>query len=574
MGRIYFGGPAGKVEYFDAGSKTWNDLSAPTAYTVTAIHGTGPNDIWIGCSGFWGIPVETWHYDGSAWTKHEINLGASGYGNVVSLWALSPTEVYATATASNYTALWRWNGTSWSALHVHASSWWRFDHVQALSSTEVYVWGMAQSAYPNLAWGIWKWDGSTLTQEPTEISGVSGTYIDAFTAVDSDTLYAVPRDTPSSSVGEVIYKGKFGGPWSVDHDFSGEGDSNGFFYGSGMISHSSGYVYGVTSTGGAQPFRQRILSGGSWSTAEITGIDPGLGLPIAEGCEASDGGAVRSIICFSAGNDTLIYQDAAWTAYDRLSGYRFYGSWASFDSTAPVIDTNSPIGMTTDRNATVSFSTKDVGGGVVLATIDCTVGGESAVVDGVFQPGWRGPLSSITPNALGGYDVIVDKETTFGAYVLVTVTASCADADGNPASLTWTFKVDATSAAEEDQEPIMIEIALDDSHDVYLDATGDLALIAGVDAVKQLLLVGLRLFRGEWYLAEEQDGVPYYQNVLVNAPKSRVIEAMFRQQILASPGIERLKSFSMTIDRGARELSAEFEAVSVEGEVAIAEVFP
>jgi hypothetical protein len=318
MAKIFGSHNAGKLEYYDTDAEVWVDLSVPTAYPIYAVHGTGFNDIWVGCAGFWGIPVETWHYDGATWTKHEINLGASGYGNIVSLWALSPTEVYAIATASNYSALWKWNGTNWSALYVHASSWWGFAHVQALSSTEVYIWGHASSAYPNLAWGIWKWDGSTLTQEPTEISGVSGSYIDAFTAVDSDNLYAVPRVVDTEQNGRVIWKGKFGGPWIHDYDFRGEAGANGFRYGGGMVSDPvSGYVYGVTNDGGAANIRkQRIKSGGVWSTED----GPPLNVN-ALGCrpvKIGGAGVIRIVQAdYLFGDDCGLYYDDAWHTFNR-----------------------------------------------------------------------------------------------------------------------------------------------------------------------------------------------------------------------------------------------------------------
>lgn len=120
----------------------------------------------------------------------------------------------------------------------------------------------------------------------------------------------------------------------------------------------------------------------------------------------------------------------------------------------------------------------------------------------------------------------------------------------------------------------MLDLALtSDSHDIYLDDRGDLAMVAGADCAAQLLGVGLRLFRGEWYLDTEA-GIPYYQQVLVNSPKSRVIEALFRQAILSSPEIERLLTFQMTIDRRSRTLSLAFTAVSSQGIVAVSEIFP
>ncbi len=100
----------------------------------------------------------------------------------------------------------------------------------------------------------------------------------------------------------------------------------------------------------------------------------------------------------------------------------------------------------------------------------------------------------------------------------------------------------------------------------------DLLGVGGVDEVAQHLRVALRLFLGEWYL-DDMAGIPYYRDVLVSAPNTRMVEALFRREILSTPEVERLAAFSMTYDRSARQLTATFEAVSSEGEIAATEVF-
>lgn len=108
--------------------------------------------------------------------------------------------------------------------------------------------------------------------------------------------------------------------------------------------------------------------------------------------------------------------------------------------------------------------------------------------------------------------------------------------------------------------------------DIYLDGD-DLALLTGVDLVKQRIIVGLRLFLGEWFL-EESGGMAYWRDVLCDQPKSNLVEAMFRRAILADEDIERLDSFSMTTDTRYRSVSVEFSAVSSQGRIQVSEVFP
>jgi|APSaa5957512622_1039677.scaffolds.fasta_scaffold401445_1 hypothetical protein len=117
------------------------------------------------------------------------------------------------------------------------------------------------------------------------------------------------------------------------------------------------------------------------------------------------------------------------------------------------------------------------------------------------------------------------------------------------------------------------------AQDLKLDSNGDLDLqdydlvgVAGVDEVQQHLTVGLRLFRGEWYL-DEAAGVPYYRDVLIGAPNIRLVESLFRIEIMSTAEVERLNSFEMTYDRSARTLAVDFECTTSEGVVESSEVF-
>ena len=91
-----------------------------------------------------------------------------------------------------------------------------------------------------------------------------------------------------------------------------------------------------------------------------------------------------------------------------------------------------------------------------------------------------------------------------------------------------------------------------------------LAMIAGIDLVQQRVEIALRTFLGEWFL-DEADGTDYWGKVFTDQPKTNLIEAMFRKRILDDEDIERLSSFSMTVDKRARSISISFDAVSTYG---------
>jgi hypothetical protein len=66
--------------------------------------------------------------------------------------------------------------------------------------------------------------------------------------------------------------------------------------------------------------------------------------------------------------------------------------------------------------------------------------------------------------------------------------------------------------------------------------------------------------------------VPYYQEVLVAAPRRTLVEAALRKAITNTEGIESLKSFSVAYDTAARTMSPSFTVVSEDGEISISEV--
>jgi len=113
---------------------------------------------------------------------------------------------------------------------------------------------------------------------------------------------------------------------------------------------------------------------------------------------------------------------------------------------------------------------------------------------------------------------------------------------------------------------------LDSNRDLQIESH-TIKMGAGADIVAQRIDLRLSLFRGEWF-DDEDAGVPYYQQILVSAPRSRLVESIFRQEILATEQVEAIKTFSMTIDKTTRSLALEFVAASEEGDVALSEVYP
>lgn len=129
------------------------------------------------------------------------------------------------------------------------------------------------------------------------------------------------------------------------------------------------------------------------------------------------------------------------------------------------------------------------------------------------------------------------------------------------AEFTWTLVEAAPAAAVTAPEPSGGELV---HRDLLMDADGDLAQpvgdlvpAAGAEAVAQSLRMRLSMFRGEWFL-DLDAGVPYFETVLVKNPNMTAIRAVFRSEILATPGVLGLLSLSLNYVAADRSLRVDF----------------
>jgi len=245
--------------------------------------------------------------------------------------------------------------------------------------------------------------------------------------------------------------------------------------------------------------------------------------------------------------------------------------------TAPYLQDQSPAPGSTSNpyDASVSVGVVDDQGDLDAATVRLYVGGTLAWTGGRVMPGFVVSAEAVSSPAGMAYEVAAPGGAWEPGTQTVRVTAS--DAQALTLDESWSFATAAQVVTDEDAEQeadaaVYIDLRLDTSHDVAV-AAYDLELVAGADEVAQHLLVGLRLCWGEWFLDDEA-GIPYYRDVLINSPSSRVIEGLFRQAILGDPDVESLSSFALELDRATRHLDVSFVAVSSVGVVDVSTIFP
>lgn len=116
------------------------------------------------------------------------------------------------------------------------------------------------------------------------------------------------------------------------------------------------------------------------------------------------------------------------------------------------------------------------------------------------------------------------------------------------------------------------DIELDpDTNDIFV-TDKDLALIEDTtDAIVQRIRVRLKFFKGEWFL-NKLFGVPYHQRIYDKGITQSQVDGIFRSQILATPGVIEIVTFSSNFNTATREYDLEFSCRASTGETIILEV--
>lgn len=102
--------------------------------------------------------------------------------------------------------------------------------------------------------------------------------------------------------------------------------------------------------------------------------------------------------------------------------------------------------------------------------------------------------------------------------------------------------------------------------DLMLGDDGDEVVLTQLDQeVAQRLFVGLQFFKNEYFM-DGEEGVPYFQRILVKNPGSRVIRAIFSSVILRTEGVDQLTAFSFEVT-STRQLLLRFTCLLKDGTV-------
>ena len=96
-----------------------------------------------------------------------------------------------------------------------------------------------------------------------------------------------------------------------------------------------------------------------------------------------------------------------------------------------------------------------------------------------------------------------------------------------------------------------------DIHDLFLDASGNLAMARDAEAIGQHARQRIMTYRGEWFL-DIQVGVPWLQQIMGQSPVTRSVlaEAVIKTELFETRGVTGIDSFAISFDRIKRSLDS------------------
>lgn len=94
----------------------------------------------------------------------------------------------------------------------------------------------------------------------------------------------------------------------------------------------------------------------------------------------------------------------------------------------------------------------------------------------------------------------------------------------------------------------MIDIALDDSFNLYPDGRGGISLVNNLQQISQHVKQRLNSFTNEWFL-DSAAGFDWFGTVFRQPYSEILAESEIKRRILATEGVAELTSFSVNLDK-------------------------
>ena len=93
----------------------------------------------------------------------------------------------------------------------------------------------------------------------------------------------------------------------------------------------------------------------------------------------------------------------------------------------------------------------------------------------------------------------------------------------------------------------MIDFALDENGDVYIDDDGNEAIVTGTNHIMQHINQRIKFFRNDYFFARDK-GLPWYQEIY-NGMSIDAVESILKDEILGTPFVLRFDTFQTNFER-------------------------
>lgn len=223
------------------------------------------------------------------------------------------------------------------------------------------------------------------------------------------------------------------------------------------------------------------------------------------------------------------------------------------DNVAPFITYSIPPPVVTGLDPLVVTITDNLGElGVAIVMVEMPDYGIHEVV-------WDGTRQTSRYTGPGNQRTIVDGgfQLAFlraGGWIggLVRVTTVAVDLDGN--RRTTVASVQIGESATQDELDAAEEAAAEPGRVFKVDATtgdmvregGRFVRIGGVESIAQAVRSRLRLLLGDYFI-DPQEGVPYWEQILVKNPSLSAVREIFRRTIVGTPGVDEVLQLDLTL---------------------------
>lgn len=100
--------------------------------------------------------------------------------------------------------------------------------------------------------------------------------------------------------------------------------------------------------------------------------------------------------------------------------------------------------------------------------------------------------------------------------------------------------------------------------DIHLDEAGNLAVVRGLEDLRQRIIERMRFFLGEWY-QEQRKGVPWFGEVLLRPGDLGIAANVMSQGIATLQGLAEVIAVDLALEQSTRTLSANVHVRAEQG---------